>query len=73
VKAKRAPVSGSGRAEAHFSHPRAAASGPALQLSEALLNSYLGKLDVDWKEFITGLPVDLKLPSRHTHLPERRE
>jgi integrase len=34
----------------------------ALQLTEAQLNSFLGKLEVDWKEFvITGLPVDLKL------------
>ncbi len=34
----------------------------ALQLTEAQLNAFLGKLEVDWKEFvITGLPVDLKL------------
>ena len=33
----------------------------ALQLTEAQLNSFLGRLEVDWKFVITGLPVDLKL------------
>jgi integrase len=40
----------------------------ALQLTEAQLNSFLGKLEVDWKAFVTELPVELKVQIANHYL-----
>jgi hypothetical protein len=64
------PVRAAVAAIAAPSAPAIAAGRLSLMVTEAQLNSYLVKLEVEWRDFITSLPVELKIAIANAYLLE---